>query len=98
MKLRFSSHSPYVRKVRVVAHELGISDRMMLVPTALRINDPDFWHDNPLGKIPVLTTDDGLSYADSVVICEYLDASFGAHRLLPADGARRWRALTTVAL
>jgi glutathione S-transferase len=30
--------------------------------------------------------------------CEYLDATFGDHRLLPAGGAQRWIALTAVSL
>jgi glutathione S-transferase len=98
MKLRASAASPFVRKVRVVAHELGIADRIELVPTALRTEDPGFWDDNPLAKIPVLTTDAGARYTESTVICEYLDATFGAHRLLPATGDARWEALTTIGL
>ena len=98
MRLRFSVHSPYVRKVRVVAHELGVSHRIEQVPTTLRTQDPAFWSENPLAKIPVLTLEDGASYADSTVICEYLDATFGGHRLLPLRGDARWRALTTIAL
>lgn len=98
MQLRWSPLSPYVRKVCVVAHELGIWHLIELVPTALRVDDPAFFAANPLAKIPVLTIDDGSSYFDSVVICEYLDATFGDHRLLPAKGPRRFRALTSIAL
>jgi len=98
MRLRSSSHSPYVRKVCVVAHELGIWPRIELVPTKLRTENPEFWNDNPLAKIPVLTTEDGTTYFESDVICEYLDATFGNRRLLPGDGPARWRALTTMAL
>jgi glutathione S-transferase len=53
---------------------------------------------NPLGKIPVLITDAGDAIYDSPVICEYLDAEFGQHRLLPAQGARRWQIMTAAAL
>jgi glutathione S-transferase len=98
MRLRSSSHSPYVRKVCVVAHELGIWPRIELVPTKLRTDNPEFWDDNPLAKIPVLTTEDGTSYFDSDVICEYLDATFGNRRLLAIEGPPRWHALTTMAL
>jgi glutathione S-transferase len=98
MQLRSSPLSPYVRKVCVVAHELDIWHRIKLVPTALRTDDAAFYDANPLAKIPVLTTDDGAAYFDSAVICEYLDATFGARRLLPADGPGRWAALTAVAL
>ena len=98
MRLRSSAHSPYVRKVTVVAHELGISHLIELVPTKLRTEDPAFWDANPLAKIPVLTLDDGTSYFDSNVICDYLDATFVGRRMLPADGPHRWSALTIVAL
>lgn len=98
MHLRFSELSPYARKVRVVAHELGIADHLRLVPTTLRVDDPDFWKLNPLGKIPTLLNDHGLAYFDSPVICEYLDAKFGGNKLLPASGAERWEALTIAAL
>jgi glutathione S-transferase len=98
LRLRLTMNSPFARKVRVVAHELGIADRLELVPTETRVTDPAFWSENPLGKVPVLVTDDGQAYADSPVICEYLDATYGGHRLLPAQGAARWRALTLAAL
>jgi glutathione S-transferase len=98
MRLRFSPVSPYVRKVRVVAHELGIDNAIELVPTTLRVDDPPFWAANPLAKIPVLTLEGGTSYFDSAVICEYLDATYGQHRLLAEAGPARWSALTTIAL
>lgn len=98
MKLRCTDVSPYTRKVRVVAHELGVHGRIELVPTALRTEDPDFWRANPLAKIPVLTTDDGRHLHDSTVICEYLDAQWGRSTLLPAQGDARWDAMTLVSL
>ena len=49
-------------------------------------------------RFPALITDDGRVLYDSPVICEYLDAEFGGHRLLPAGGARRWAILTRAAL
>ncbi len=33
MKLHWASTSPYVRKVMVAAHELGVADRFELVAT-----------------------------------------------------------------
>jgi glutathione S-transferase len=98
MRLRYSPQSPFARKVRVVAHELGIIDRLDLVLTQTRVPDAAFEAENPLAKIPVLTTDAGEHYPESSVICEYLDATFGGDRLLPATGDGRWRALTTMAL
>lgn len=98
MRLRLTPNSPFARKVRVVALELGIAERIELLPADLQVEDPVFLRQNPLGKVPVLVTDEGDAVADSRVICEYLDASFGGHRLLPAQGRERWHAQTMAAL
>lgn len=98
MRLRFTPASPFSRKVRVTAHELGIADRVELVPTALRAEDPAFEAQNPLSRVPVLEAADGEAYVDSHVICEYLDTTFGGSRLLPAQGPERWRALSLAAI
>ena len=100
MQLYFNPASPYVRKVRVTAHELGLSGRIELITLSLTPVSP---HDelrsrNPLGKIPALITDDGAVLYDSPVICEYLDAMVGGHRIFPAPGAARWTALRRQAL
>jgi glutathione S-transferase len=98
MELRFASLSPYARKVRVVAHEAGVGNRMTMTSVNVRENPADIVPWNPLGKIPALVLDDGRVLYDSPVICEYLDAEFGGHRLLPANGDRRWSILTRAAL
>lgn len=98
MELKFSPLSPYVRKVSVVAHELGIADRIRLTKVNTREEPDKIAPLNPLGKIPTLVTDAGAVLYDSPVICEYLDAEYGGHRLLPASGARRWDVLTRMAL
>lgn len=95
MQLYFHPASPFVRKVRIAAHELGLSDRIELVSVTLTAVSP---HDglrshNPLGKIPALITDDGAALYDSRVICEYLDALPGGNRIFPEPGAARWTAL-----
>jgi glutathione S-transferase len=100
MKLYFSPASPFVRKVRVTAHELGLSEKIELISITLTPVSP---HDglrsnNPLGKIPALLTDDGATLYDSPVICEYLDALAGGNRIFPAAGAARWTALRRQAL
>jgi glutathione S-transferase len=84
--------------VMVVAHEVGIAERLTLTPVKT-LEEPEKivpW--NPLGKIPALVLDDGSVLYDSPVICEYLDTEFGGRRLLAASGERRWRTLTRVAL
>src|SRR6056297_2424105 len=72
MKLRYSSTSPYVRKVMAVAVELGLADHITRVPTNSRADDSDIWADNPLGKVPALALEDGAVLVDSPVICRYL--------------------------
>ncbi len=98
MELKFSPLSPYVRKVTVVAHELGIADRIRLTKVNTREEPERIAPFNPLGKIPTLITDSGAVLYDSPVICEYLDAEFGGHRLMPASGPRRWEVMMRMAL
>jgi glutathione S-transferase len=99
MKLHFSATSPYVRKCLVVAHELGVADRIGLLPSNAHPvqRDAALVAQNPLGKVPTLVSDDGLVLYDSRVICEYLDSRFGG-ALFPREGAARWQALTLQSL
>jgi len=98
VELKFGAVSPYARKVMVVAHEAGVAHRIRLTPVNTREEPQAILPVNPLGKIPALILDDGTAIYDSPVICEYLDAEFGGHRLLAASGAERWRTLTRAAL
>ena len=93
MKLRYSPASPHVRKVAVVAHETGLIDRLEIVPTNVWASDTDIGRDNPLGKVPALTTDGGEVLFDSPVICEYLDSLHDGAKLYPPSGGARWTAL-----
>ena len=99
MKLYFSATSPYVRKCLVVAHELGVAERITLLPSNAHPvqRDATLVVQNPLGKVPTLVSDDGQVLYDSRVICEYLDTHFGG-QLFPRDGAARWQALTLQSL
>lgn len=100
MKLHFAAASPFVRKVMVVAHELGLVDRIERVSTTVSpvSANANLAADNPLMKVPSLTTDDGMVLFDSPVICEYLDTLAGDNRLFPASGPARWTALRQQAL
>lgn len=93
MKLLWSSRSPFVRKVVVVAHELGIADRITLerVNVTAKETNAEVMRFNPLNKIPTLLRDDGSVMIDSPVIAEYLDETYGSGELFPRDPARRWR-------
>jgi len=99
MKLHWSPRSPYVRKVMVCAHELGIVSRLELVRTVTAMLQPHeaLMRENPLSKIPTLVLDDGTILYDSVVICEYLD-HLARGTLFPAQGMERWQALRWHAL
>ncbi len=93
MKLTSSQGSPFARKVRIVANELGLADRIELVPTMVAPTTPNekYSHDvSPLRKMPALILDDGQVLVDSYVIVEYLDELAGG-KLIPASGPTRWR-------
>ncbi|MES2818928.1 MAG: glutathione S-transferase N-terminal domain-containing protein [Pseudomonadota bacterium] len=100
MQLIHAAASPFARKVRVLASETGLLQRIDLIDTAVlpvtlndRVNAL-----NPLGKIPVLLTDDGQALHDSRVICEYLDSLHDRPRLFPCEPALRWPTLRLAAL
>lgn len=99
MTLHWSPRSPYVRKVMIVAHELGLDSRLKLVRTVAGGTTPhlELMTRNPLGKIPTLELPDGTVLYDSPVICEYLDTEFGGGRLYP-QGMARFTALRRLAL
>ncbi len=99
MKLYYSASSPFVRKCLVSAHELGLRERLDLVPAAAHpVNrDRALVAINPLGKVPTLVTDDGTVLYDSRVICEYLN-TLGDGHLLPSHGPKRWSALADQSL
>ncbi len=92
MTLHWSPRSPFVRKVMVFAHEVGLADRLTLIRTVVAMTKPN--HDlmpvNPLSKIPTLELADGTVLYDSAVICEYLDTLHDGPRRIPAEGPARW--------
>ena len=100
MKLHWSPRSPFVRKVMVVVHELGLADRIACVRTVAASTKPHaaLMQDNPLSKIPTLVLDDGTVIYDSPVICEYLDGLGATPKLHPAEPKARLAALRRQAL
>jgi glutathione S-transferase len=85
MLLRSSPLSPFARKVRMAILHLDLADKVEIV--AADTNNPDdaLRRDNPLGKIPILVTEDGRAVYDSPVILEYLDHRAGGGIIIP-DG------------
>ena len=87
MKLVTSLTSPYGRKARVVLLEKKL-------PFQLQVENP--WLPdspvpslNPLGKVPVLVLEDGVTVFDSRVIVEYLDPLSPVAHLIPGEPKSR---------
>ena len=93
MKLTFSPASPFARKVRIAAIELGLIDRIEFVPTTVVPGTPNEEYSKiyPMKKLPALILDNGDVIVDSYVIVEYLDELAGGGKLIPASGAVRWK-------
>lgn len=91
MKLYITTPSPFARKVRIVAHEKGLSDRIEEIAVDPYANAPELLATNPVVQVPTLIAEDGLPLTDSPVIAEYLDMIGSGPRLLPAEGAERLR-------
>jgi len=98
MKLRYSPTSPYVRKVSVTAIETGLDGRVERVATDPWSPETDLGDDNPLGKVPALTLDDGQTLFESKVICEVLDGLHDGAKLFPANEPAHTAALRRQAL
>ena len=93
MKLTFSPASPFARKVRIAAIELGVIDTIEFVPTTVAPGQPNdvYSQITPLKKLPALILDNGDVIVDSYVIVEYLDELAGGGKLIPASGPTRWK-------
>ncbi len=100
MQLFYTRPSPYARKARAAAIELGLQDRIELIEVTTLTHPtnhiPELLRANPLQKVPTLVTDTGEALFDSSVIAEYLDVLAGG-ALFPKD-ERRWPVLKLHAL
>lgn len=93
MQLWYAPTSPFARKARIAAHELGLGDRLGLVETN-PWTSRDLRRLNPLSKVPTLVLDNGEVVWESSLIAERLEALAGGHQLFPPNGLERWRALS----
>lgn len=100
MKLHWSPRSPYVRKVMIAAHEMGLQDQLDRVRTIVGGTTPhlELMTRNPLGKIPTLELEDGTVVYDFFVVIAYLDTLHALTKLIPAGGAAWLAALRRHAL
>ncbi|MEI9887388.1 MAG: glutathione S-transferase N-terminal domain-containing protein [Rhizomicrobium sp.] len=99
MKLYSHPASPFGRKCKIIAHELGLKLEVIVVNAR---DDEELRKINPLKKIPILILDDGSTLFDSRVICEYLNDK-GGGKFFPAPRCsalhtQHWKALTLQAL
>lgn len=86
MKLYITTPSPFARKVRIVAREKGLADRIEEIVVDPYADAPELLSTNPVVQVPTLIAADGLPLTDSPVIAEYLDALGLGPRLLPSQG------------
>ncbi len=100
MKLLYQTHSPYARKVLVMAHEVGLAGHLEVIhhETSPTQRNEHVFQVNPLGKVPVLVLDDGTALFDSNVICEYLDGLHAGSKMIPSEPKARLRSLQLQAL
>lgn len=98
VKLFMVGASPYARKVRALAAERGLHDRIEPVIANPHARPGELVEVNPLSKVPTLVADDGSVHIDSLAICLYLDTLGAAAPLLPLDGPDRWAVLQRHAL
>jgi len=98
MKLYSLDLSPYAARVRIsiYAKKLPIE---IVAPPAAGIKSAEYLALNPMGKIPVLVLDDGVSIPESETIVEYLEDAFPAPALRPhgPEAAARVRLIARVA-
>jgi len=97
MKLFYSPTSPYVRKVRMVILEKGLTDLIEIDERSPYDLEDELIAANPLCKVPALVLEDGSTLFDSPVVCEYLDSLKPTSKLMP-EGAARWSVMRMVAL
>jgi glutathione S-transferase len=91
MRLYMTAGSPYARIVRVQAHELGLTGRIEEVPATLRDPNSVVLAASPLGRVPVLVTDDGIALSDTRTIADYIDRLHVGPRFLPNGGPNLWQ-------
>jgi glutathione S-transferase len=98
MLLYHSPTSPFVRKVNVLIAEAGLESQVRREVVAGTPISPGTMpvQQNPLGKVPALTLDDGRVIYDSRVICRYLDQRAKAG--LYPEGEALWDVLVLEAL
>lgn len=96
MKLVGRYDLPFVRRVGVSLHVLGLSfEHLPLSPFSQAAELRKF---AAVGRMPALVLDTGETLIDSAAILDYLDEYVGpASALLPVSGEHRWKCLRILA-
>lgn len=81
--------SPYAARVRLALRFKGLDYDLQPPPGGTR--SAEYLAINPIGKLPVLITDDGAAIAESETIIDYLDERYPTPALMPADPVDRAR-------
>jgi glutathione S-transferase len=85
--------SPYVRRVRVVAHELGLEHE--LIDTTTDTGQAELRRRSPIWKVPAAELDGQLVF-DSRVICDLLVARHGAGKLARVEQTGERNLITVI--
>ena len=88
-KILISPSSPYSAKVRMAARYAGFAFESVAIDTTAE--PAQLLSSNPLGKIPVLITDDGEAVFDSRAITQYVNRET-RNALFPRNAAKRLEA------
>lgn len=84
MHLYTSPNSPFAARIEIALRAKAMSIDAAVLPAG-GLKSPEFTAINPIAKIPVLVTDDGMVIPESVVILRYLEDLVPRPSLLPAD-------------
>jgi len=107
IKLFYSPFHSFIHKILVTIHEAGLWDDVDFVATyPFKNRQGEDQGDAysiaaiaPLDKVPMIALEDGTCVYGSQAACECIDAmGTSGRRLFPPEGARRWDAITRLAL
>ena len=87
--------SPFAARVRLALRVKGIGHDL-LAPPGGGTRSPDFLAINPIGRLPVLVTDDGLTIVESETIIDHLDEQYPIPSLTPVAPRDRARMRTVI--
>jgi glutathione S-transferase len=91
MKLYNADLSPYAARVRLAIYRKDLKIEIVAPPES-GLKGPEYLALNPMGKIPVLVTENGETLPESETILEYLEDIFPTPSLRPAGPMDRARA------